>query len=105
MSTSPTNNNTVEQTVEIRNPDGLHMRPAMQFVDLANSFESKITIEKDGETVDGKSIYQITMLAATRGTKLKVVASGPDAENAIDLLVKILERETPEDVSQAPGNH
>ena len=105
MSISPINNNTVEQTVEIRNPDGLHMRPAMQFVDLANSFESKITIEKDGETVDGKSIYQITMLAATRGTKLKVVARGPDAKNAIELLVKILERETPEDVSQAPGNN
>ncbi len=77
----------------------------MQFVDLANSFESKITLEKDGETVDGKSIYQITMLAATQGTKIKVVANGPDAENAVELLVKILERKTSEDVSQAPENN
>ena len=76
----------------------------MQFVDLANSFESKITLEKGGETVDGKSIYQITMLAATKGTRIKVVASGPDAENAVELLVKILERETPENVSQTPGS-
>ena len=43
-----------ETEVEIKNADGLHMRPAMQFVDLANQFDSDVTVSNDETTVDGK---------------------------------------------------
>jgi phosphocarrier protein HPr len=71
---------TYETEVEIRNPEGLHMRPAMQFVDVANGFDSDITVSNQGTTVDAKSIMQMTMLAATCGTKLKIQARGTDAQ-------------------------
>ena len=75
-----------EIEVEIRNPEGLHMRPAMQFVDLANSFESTISVGHQDISVDAKSIMQMTMLAATCGTRLKIVAVGSDADRAIEAL-------------------
>jgi phosphocarrier protein HPr len=90
MNSSSTNEQTAERMVEIRNPDGLHMRPAMQFVERANGFQSRITITKGALCVDGKSIMQVSMLAATRGTQLKVMAVGPDALEAIDILADLL---------------
>jgi phosphocarrier protein len=77
--------------VEIKNADGLHMRPAMQFVDIANRFESDITVSNNENNVDGKSIMQMSMLAATCGTKLKIKAEGPDAQQAIDALRELVE--------------
>ena len=53
---------TYEIEIEIRNPEGLHMRPAMQFVDLANSFESDISVGHQDTIVDAKSIMQMTVL-------------------------------------------
>jgi len=81
-----------ETEVEIRNPEGLHMRPAMQFVDLANVFESDISVSNQDTTVDGKSIMQMTMLAATAGTKLKILAKGPDAQKAIMALQELVDQ-------------
>jgi phosphotransferase system HPr (HPr) family protein len=86
-----TQNESVERQVEIRNKEGLHMRPAMQFVDCANGFESAISVCKDDECVDGKSIMQMTMLAAGEGTRLKLIATGRDASEAIDALAHIIE--------------
>jgi len=84
--------NTVhEAELEIRNSDGLHMRPAMRFVDIANRFESDITVSNGETQVDGKSIMQVTMLAATFGAKLKVRAEGPDARDAVDALRELVE--------------
>lgn len=77
---------TYEIEIEIRNPEGLHMRPAMQFVDLANSFESDISVSHQDVDADAKSIMQMTMLAATCGTRLKIVAVGPDASCAVEAL-------------------
>ena len=77
--------------VEIKNADGLHMRPAMQFVDIANQFESDITVSNGENDVDGKSIMQMSMLAATCGTELKITAQGPDAQQAIDALRELVE--------------
>jgi len=82
-----------ETQVEIKNADGLHMRPAMQFVDIANQFECDITVSNDENSVDGKSIMQMSMLAATYGTKLKIRAEGADAQQAIDALRKLVEDE------------
>jgi len=80
-----------ETSVEIKNAEGLHMRPAMQFVDIASQFECDITVSNDENTVDGKSIMQMSMLAATCGTKLKIKAEGADAKEAIDALRELVE--------------
>lgn len=77
--------------VEIKNANGMHMRPAMQFVDAASQFESDIHVT-DGKTgVDGKSIMQMTMLAATIGTKLTIKAHGSDALEAVSTLKELIE--------------
>ena len=80
-----------EIEIVIKNADGLHMRPAMQFVDMASKFESDISVTNKDTTVDGKSIMQMTMLAATYGTKLKVTAKGSDAEEAIESIRELVE--------------
>lgn len=80
-----------ETAVEIKNADGLHMRPAMQFVDVANRFECDITVSNGESRADGKSIMQMSILAATCGTKLKVTAEGPDAQQALDALKELVE--------------
>ena len=80
-----------ETSVEIKNAEGLHMRPAMQFVDIANKFDCDITVSNDQNTVDGKSIMQMSMLAATYGTKLNIKAEGADAQEAIDALRGLVE--------------
>lgn len=81
-----------ETEVEIRNPEGLHMRPAMQFVDIANGFDSEITVSNQNTTVDAKSIMQMTMLAATCGTRLKIQARGADASKAVEALQELVDR-------------
>ena len=80
-----------EVELEIKNADGLHMRPAMQFVDVANRFDCDITVSNVENDVDGKSIMQMSMLAATCGTKLKVKADGADAQQAVDALRELVE--------------
>jgi phosphocarrier protein HPr len=80
--------------VTIVNRLGLHARPAMSFVDLAGTFKSDITVsrtEPGASPVDGKSIMQMMMLAATKGTQLEVAATGPDAEPACAALKKLVE--------------
>ena len=80
-----------ETELEIRNSDGLHMRPAMKFLDIANGFDSDISVSNGETTVNGKSIMEISMLAATRGTKLKVSANGSDARAAVEALRELVE--------------
>lgn len=67
------------------------MRPAMQFVDLASKFSSEIEVSNADTAVDAKSIMQMTMLAATYGTRLLVRAEGHDAEQAIIALQELVE--------------
>ena len=66
------------------------MRPAMVFVDLANSFASDITVSNGDMTIDAKSIMQMTMLAATHGTRLTIRAEGADAEKAVKSLRELV---------------
>ncbi len=64
----------------------------MSFVDAASVFKSNITVLRvGGQSVDGKSIMQMMMLAATRGTELEIVAEGDDADTAITALKKLVE--------------
>lgn len=83
--------NVSEIYVEVKNTDGMHMRPAMQFVDVANSFKCEIKVCHGEMEVDGKSIMQMTMLAATSGSKLKISAQGADAIKALDALRELVE--------------
>jgi phosphocarrier protein HPr len=80
-----------ETSVQIKNPQGLHMRPAMQFVDLANRFAAEVLVSNGQTTADGKSIMQMSMLAATCGTRLTIRATGEDADKAVDALRDLVE--------------
>ena len=82
-----------ETTVEIKNPDGLHLRPAMRFVDLASQFDCEITVGNGQTDVDGKSIMNMSLLAATRGTRLNIRAAGPQAQEALEALRQLVEVE------------
>ena len=79
--------------VTITNRLGLHARPAMALVDAANRFSSNIMVAKGQQSVDGKSIMQVKMLAATQGTELTITATGPDAESAVQYLRELVDRE------------
>ena len=70
------------------------MRPAMQFVDCATNFQSSISVCKNDYCVDGKSIMEITMLAAGKGTQLRIRAEGNDAAEAVAALAQLIEDET-----------
>ena len=76
----------------IINELGLHARPAAMLVKTANQFKSDIIITKvtDGETVNGKSIMGVMMLAASKGTKLVIHAEGDDSEQAVEALDKVI---------------
>lgn len=82
----------VQKDVEIVNTAGMHARPAAKFVKLAETFASEITLEKDGLQVNGKSIMGVLMLAAERGSTLRVSAAGTDAEDAISALADLVGR-------------
>ena len=78
----------------VQNTLGLHARPAMQFVDLANQFKSDIKVSKGGPEpaeADGKSVMQMIILAATQGTPLKIDATGEDAEDAVAKLAQLFD--------------
>jgi phosphocarrier protein len=77
----------------ILNSLGLHARPAMAFVDEASKFESDVRVRRLDvpEEVDGKSIMQMLLLAATQGTELEIACAGPDADAALAALVRLVE--------------
>jgi phosphocarrier protein HPr len=78
--------------IVVINKLGLHARPAMQFVDLANQFASDIQVHKLGEEpadADGKSVMQMIILAATEGTKMRIDANGDDADDAVKKLAEL----------------
>jgi phosphocarrier protein len=77
--------------VRIRNRLGLHARAAARFVQAANRFHSRITVARDGRTMDGKSILGILLLAASHGTRLTVSAEGDDEGEAIEALSRLVE--------------
>ena len=85
-------NNVVTAEVEIVNPQGLHARPVMRFVDLASNYEAGVTVDKgEGtEQVDGKSPMQMMLLAAPKGTMLRIQARGADANDAVAALTALV---------------
>ena len=86
MSSAP-----LTRTVTVRNPQGLHARPADLLVRLANQFESRIMIGSNGEVVDCKSMISLLTLGAAQGTELSLSAEGNDAEQALQSISDLFE--------------
>jgi phosphocarrier protein len=74
---------TVRREVTIINKLGLHARAAAKLVTLASRFESDVHLVRDAREVDAKSIMGVMMLAASRGVRVAIVATGVDAEEAV----------------------
>jgi phosphocarrier protein HPr len=70
----------------VQNKMGIHARPAAMIVRVTNKFKADIFVEKDDEQVNGKSIMGLMMLAAAKGSKVKFIASGADAEAMLNEL-------------------
>ena len=80
----------VSKTVTVVNKLGIHARPAAVFAKTANRFKSDVFVEKDGETINAKSIMGLMMLAAGPGSKLLIIASGPDAHDAVKAIEDLI---------------
>ena len=81
----------VSAEVVICNELGLHLRAAAAFVKLAEGYTSDVALERDGASANGKSIIALVTLAAAKGTTVRVVADGPDAKDAVEALVALVE--------------
>ena len=79
--------------ITITNKLGIHARAAAQFVKTANGFDADITVEKDGEEIDGKSIMGLMMLAAGHGSIITITTEGPQAQESLVALVALVERD------------
>lgn len=89
--------NRATATVTIQNRLGLHARPAMQFVDTAVAHKCAVSVRKGDQTVDGKSIMQMMMLAATKGSTLEIIAEGDGSEKAVEMLKALVDSKFGED--------
>ena len=76
--------------IEIVNQKGLHARPCSKIVKLAGSFRSEVWVTKDSDTVNGKSIMGLMMLAAGFGSRLTISCEGADSEEALAALEKLI---------------
>jgi phosphocarrier protein HPr len=87
----------VSKILVVQNKLGIHARPAALFAKTANRFKSDVFVEKDGETINAKSIMGLMMLAAGPGSKILIIAKGPDAGEAVKAIEDLLESKFGED--------
>lgn len=80
-----------EREVEIVNKLGLHARASAKFTQTAGQFESDVWLSRNGRRVNGKSIMGVMMLAAARGTTVRLETEGPDEQAALAALVALIE--------------
>ena len=80
----------IAREIEILNKLGLHARPCAKFVKLANTFRSEVWVSKDDDTVNGKSIMGLMMLAAGIGSRLTITCDGADAEKALEAIEQLI---------------
>jgi phosphocarrier protein HPr len=81
----------IERDIEIKNKLGLHARAAAKLVHMAARFKSDIKVRKGDEEVDGKSILGILLLAAGRGSTVRVKADGTDERDALEAIEKLID--------------
>jgi phosphocarrier protein len=86
-----------EEKLQITNELGMHARAATKFVQAANKFQSAVTVEKDGQSVNGKSIMGVLMLVAAKGTFITVRCEGPDAAQALKAISTLVKDKFGED--------
>ncbi|UMK28408.1 phosphocarrier protein Hpr [Klebsiella pneumoniae] len=84
-----------QQEVTITAPNGLHTRPAAQFVKEAKGFTSEITVTSNGKSASGKSasaksLFKLQTLGLTQGTVVTLSAEGEDEQKAVEHLVKLM---------------
>jgi phosphocarrier protein len=82
----------IERTVKLKNRLGLHARAAAKLVHTAAGFQSKVTLARDGDEVDGKSILGLLLLAASQGSELLVRVEGADEKDAFAALQELVDR-------------
>ena len=92
-------NSPLRATVVVRNPQGLHMRPAMMFARIAARFRSAVTVRRQDRAVNGKSLLNLMTLAALPGTELVVEVSGEDAAAALPVLTQALAAPSADDMT------
>lgn len=86
------------RVLTVQNKMGIHARPAAMIVRISNKYPStEIWVEKDGEEVNGKSIMSLMMLAAGKGSVLKFIAQGGDAEKMLDEIESLFNRKFDEE--------
>jgi len=83
----------IEKKLVINNEQGLHARPAALFVQIANKYESDVTVKKGRQEVNGKSIMGLMTLAAEKGSLIRLKINGPDAKEALQELERIISGE------------
>ena len=83
----------IKKKLVVKNKQGLHARPAALFVQVANKFDARITVRRDNEEVNGKSIMGMLMLGAERDSSIIIEADGEDASLAMSELEKIVSSE------------
>ncbi len=83
-------NDKISVELNIINERGLHARAAASFVKAIDGLNADVEVERLGQTVDGKSIMGLMMLAAVKGTTIKVSASGQDAQKAITNITELV---------------
>ena len=88
----------LSRSVTVTNRLGLHARAAARFVHLASRFQSHVKITRGSQTMDGKSIMGILLLAAAAGSVLTVSAEGVDEQAAVDALCDFIETGFGEDM-------
>ena len=79
-----------EREVQVRNRLGMHARAAVRFVQIANGFKSDVTVVKDGQEANGKSIMGLLTLVAAHGVIMTVVCEGDDADAAVVALAELV---------------
>jgi phosphocarrier protein len=80
-----------EQDVEITNKLGMHARASAKLTQTASQFQSEIWLSRNGRRVNGKSIMGVMMLAAAKGTQIRVETHGPDEDAALAALVALID--------------
>src|SRR5215211_1382092 len=83
----------IKRVVVVPNKQGMHARPAEMFVRRAQQFKSKIEIVRDGYRIEAKSIMNLLTLGAAQGTELTLEAEGSDAQEAVDALAEVVEKD------------
>ena len=80
-----------ERDIEITNKLGLHARASAKLTQTAGRFQSEVWLSRNGRRINGKSIMGVMMLAAARGTTIRLETLGPDEHEAMDALVALIE--------------